>query len=92
MKRIITTVAIAAIVLSCKVQKVGHDTYKVVAPTPQAKAAAEKLKEKVSVAAQKTETALQKAGSEIKEKTSQKTETTETTKTERRHSKTTTYR
>jgi len=85
MKRIATVLAIAAMSISCKVQKTGPDTYKVIAPTPEAKAAAEKakqqakeaaekLKEKTAEAAQKTGTALEKAGREMKEKT-------ETTKT-----------
>jgi hypothetical protein len=87
--------ALVSIALACKVEKTGRDTYKVVAPTPEAKKAAEKVKEN-------TETAVQKLGDELKKvgekaKTETKTisteakeetkEHTESTKTET-HSKT----
>ena len=80
MRRIAMLAAIAALAVSCKVQKTGENTYKVVAPTPQAKAAAEKakveakeaaekLKKEASIAAQKTGTALQHAGKQIEKHT-----------------------
>ncbi len=96
----ITIVALTVLALACKVEKTGQDTYKVVAPTPEAKAAAKKAEEQAKVlgekakqgaadAAVKVGGAMQNAGekakSEINEHT--KTETTETistTKTETR--------
>lgn len=84
-------VALCLIALcACKVQKTGPDTYKVVAPTPQAKAAgekakveaardAQKLKEGAARLAQKVGAELQQAGAKVESHTS--TETTETTST-----------
>jgi hypothetical protein len=43
-KRIIIMTAL--LLAACRVEKTGQDTYKVVSPTPEAKAAAEKAKEK----------------------------------------------
>ncbi|HJT18665.1 MAG TPA: hypothetical protein VJ853_14815 [Thermoanaerobaculia bacterium] len=72
------TLALLMLALACKVEKTGQDTYKVVAPTPQAKAAARK-------ASQQTATAVQKIGDELKEAgdrlSKSKTETTATTST-----------
>jgi len=74
-KRISIIIAALVLALGCKVEKEGKDTYKVVAPTPAAKAAAEKAKED----AQKT---LHNASEAIAKKTeSSKTETTNTTST-----------
>ena len=86
----ITIVALAILALACKVEKTGQDTYKVVAPTPEAKAVAEKAKDEAKVlgekakegtanAAVKVGDAMKKAGektqAEIKEHTPTKTET-----------------
>ncbi|HKO58790.1 MAG TPA: hypothetical protein VJ276_23185 [Thermoanaerobaculia bacterium] len=78
---------LALVAFGCKVEKTGEDTYKVVTPTPEAKAAAEKAKEQAKVvgkevkegaakAAEATGTALQKAGREVREKTTTTTTTT----------------
>ena len=45
-KRISIIAAALALAIACKVEKTGNDTYKVVAPTPEAKAAAQKAGEK----------------------------------------------
>jgi predicted Zn-dependent protease len=74
--------ALAILALACKVEKTGQDTYKVVAPTPQAKAAAEKVKEKTETAAQRLGDELKKVGDKAKAKTEEKTETTSTVQTE----------
>ena len=74
-------IALVALAFACKVEKTGQDTYKVVAPTPQAKAAAEKVKEQTATAAQKLGDELKKVGEKAKEKTESRTETTETTST-----------
>jgi hypothetical protein len=79
MKRLVLA-AIVIAALACKVQKTGQDTYKVVAPTPEAKAAAKKAQEKAKVvgaelkeeagkAAKATGTALENAGKKVQEKT-----------------------
>ena len=74
--------------LACKVEKTGQDTYKVVAPTPKAKAAAEKLKEQTTTAAQKLEDELKKVGDKAKTETKTiSTEAKETTKTETKKKK-----
>lgn len=94
MRRIAMLALIVGLAISCKVQKTGENTYKVIAPTPEAKSAAEKakveakkagekLKEEAGVAAHKTGTALEHAGRQIEQHTK-----TETTKRE----KSTTYR
>jgi hypothetical protein len=83
----ISIIAALVLAMACKVEKTGQDTYKVVAPTPEAKAAAKKAEEKArevthdaSVAiAKKTETTSTTATT-----TNGTTETTETTTT-RRH-------
>ena len=78
MRRMVMFAAIAALAISCKVQKTGENTYKVVAPTPQAKTAAErakvqareageKHKQETRVAAQKTGRALEHAGRQLQE-------------------------
>jgi hypothetical protein len=76
MKRI-TVVALIILALGCKVEKTGKDTYKVVAPTPEAKAAAKRAEEQAKVvgqqvkqgaadAAVKVGGAMQKAGEKVK--------------------------
>jgi len=87
MKRMLIVVAAVLLAISCRVEKSGRNTYTVTAPTPEAKAAAEKaagdLKRGTKEAAQKTGTALEHAGKELREHTAtMKTETrTETTAT-----------
>lgn len=78
MRRMMVVAAIAALAISCKVQKTGENTYRVVAPTPEAKSAADrakvqakeagqKLKEEARVAARKTGRALQHAGHQLEQ-------------------------
>ena len=80
MRRMMTMAAIAALAIACRVQKTGENTYRVIAPTPQAKQAgekakveakqaAEKLKVEARKAAEKTETALHHAGQQIEQHT-----------------------
>jgi hypothetical protein len=38
-------ISLALVLAGCKVQKTGENTYKVISPTPEAKAAGQKLKE-----------------------------------------------
>jgi len=86
MKRI-TIAALTILALACKVEKTGRDTYKVVAPTPEAKAAAKKAGEEAKEAGEKVKAgaadaavkvgdAMKKAGektqAEIKEHTPEK--------------------
>lgn len=90
----ITIVALTILALACKVEKTGQDTYKVVAPTPEAKAAAEKAKDQAKVlgekakegaadAAVKVGGAMKKAGEQAQSKINEhtRTETTATTST-----------
>ena len=87
MKRMIIIAALA-LAVACKVEKTGQDTYKVIAPTPEAKAAAEKAAEKARQAAhdasvavaRKTETTSTTATT-----TNGTTETTQTTEVKKRH-------
>ena len=65
MKRFVP-IALLTLALACKVEKTGQDTYKVVAPTPEAKAAAEKVKAQTSTAAQKLSDELKKVGEKAK--------------------------
>src|SRR6266550_8808105 len=85
----ITLIALTILAIACKVEKTGQDTYKVVAPTPEAKAAAEKAKVQAKVlgekakqeaadAAVKVGGAMQKAGAKAKSEVNEHT-TTETT-------------
>ena len=85
--------ALVSLALACKVEKTGQDTYKVVAPTPEAKKAAEKVKEKTETAAQKLGDELKKVGEKAKTETKTlsteaKEETKETEKKVETHSKT----
>ncbi|HEY4640822.1 MAG TPA: hypothetical protein VII75_05715 [Thermoanaerobaculia bacterium] len=73
MKKLYIAIFVLALA-ACKVQKTGQDTYKVVAPTPQAKAAAEKAKVQAKEAGEKLKAETEK----LKEKV--KTETTSTHK------------
>ena len=85
MKRIVPF-ALLTLALACKVEKTGQDTYKVIAPTPQAKAAAQKVKEQTTTAAEKLGDELKKVGE--KAKTESKTIGTkvETTTKSKKHS------
>jgi UDP-N-acetylmuramyl pentapeptide synthase len=97
MKRMVV-LALAISLVACKVEKTGQDTYKVVAPTPEAKAAGEKAKEEAKEAGQKIKQgtadaavkvggALKKAGEKAKTETAEATSTVQTettTKTETR--------
>ena len=86
----ITIIAFTILALACKVEKTGQDTYKVVAPTPEAKAAAEKVEAQAKVlgekakqgaadAAVKVGGAMQKAGEKAQSEGT-KTETRSKTK------------
>ena len=75
----IVPIALLTLALACKVEKTGKDTYKVIAPTPAAKAAAQKVKEQTTTAAEKLGDELKKVGE--KAKTETKTITTETKET-----------
>jgi len=72
----IVPIGLLTLALACKVEKTGKDTYKVVAPTPEAKAAAQKVKEQTTTVAEKLGDELKKVGE--KAKTESKTVTTET--------------
>jgi hypothetical protein len=75
--------ALVSLALACKVEKTGQDTYKVVAPTPEAKKAAEKVKEQTQTAAEKLGDELKKVGE--KAKTETKTITTEAKEEAKEH-------
>jgi hypothetical protein len=84
---------------ACKVEKTGKDTYKVVTPTPEAKAAGEKVKAEAKDLGNKIQAgaaeAAKTAGAELQkvgEKASQMTTTTpaQTTETSATTTKTTT--
>jgi hypothetical protein len=72
------TIALVLLALAaCKVEKTGKDTYKVVAPTPQAKAAGEKAKDDAKEAMGKVRDAVHEATATHSD-TSGTTETTST--------------
>jgi ABC-type uncharacterized transport system auxiliary subunit len=75
---IIIAVVCAFALAGCKVEKQGDDTYKVTAPTPEAKAAAEKAKDKAQQVTHDAAAAVAKS-TESTDKT--KTETTSSTTT-----------
>src|SRR5438094_5901674 len=88
----ITVATLMILALACKVEKTGQDTYKVVAPTPEAKSAAEKAKDQAKVlgekakqeaaeAAVKVGSAMKKTGEKAKSEVNEHTQTTETTST-----------
>ncbi len=96
MKRIMIA-ALTIFALACKVEKTGQDTYKVVAPTPEAKAAAKKAEEQAKIAAEKAKQgaaeAAVKVGDAMKqagEKTKAEINEHKDTKSEKK-TKTTTY-
>jgi len=73
------TIAIVLLALAaCKVEKTGQDTYKVVAPTPQAKAAGEKAKDDAKEAMGKVRDAVHEATATNSSDTSGTTQTTST--------------
>lgn len=82
MKRLLI-VAVVLALGACKVEKTGHDTYKVTAPTPEAKSAGEKAKEQAKDFGQKVEKgaaeAAQSAGAAL-QKVGQKAEEHMTTR------------
>lgn len=94
-------IALVTLALACKVEKTGQDTYKVVAPTPEAKKTAEKVKEQTETAAKKVGEELKKVGEKAEKETKTlateaKTETKEEatehgSKTEKKSKKTTRY-
>ena len=82
MTRTLAAATLAIFAFACKVEKTGQDTYKVIAPTPAAKAAAEKAKAQTSAAAHKLSDELKEVGDKAKAKTEEKTETTTTVQSE----------
>jgi hypothetical protein len=81
MKKLIIAAAVLLLV-ACKVEKTGKDTYKVVAPTPQAKAAGAEVKKDLQEMGAKLKTEAGKLGDKAKSATSSdKSETTETSET-----------
>ena len=82
MSRTFASLLLVTFAIACKVEKTGQDTYKVIAPTPAAKAAAEKVKAQTTTAAQKLGDELKKVGDKAKAKTEEKTETTTTVQSE----------
>jgi len=80
MKKLIIAAAVLLLV-ACKVEKTGKDTYKVVAPTPQAKAAGAEAKKDLQEMGAKLKTEAGKLGDKAKSVTSDKSETTETSET-----------
>jgi len=82
--------AIVLALVACKVEKTGKDTYRVVAPTPQAKAAGETAKKDLKEMGAKLKKEAGELGDKAKSATSDKdksetTETTTTTKTTTHH-------
>ncbi len=65
MKRIVI-VALTILALACQVEKTGKDTYKVTAPTPEAKEAAEKAKEQAKVIGNEAKEQAKVIGEEAK--------------------------
>jgi hypothetical protein len=80
MKKAIVAAAVLMLV-ACKIEKTGKDTYKVVAPTPQAKAAGAEAKKDLQEMGAKLKTEAGKLSDKAKSATSEKSETTETTET-----------
>lgn len=81
MKRISIIAAALILALACKVEKTGQDTYKVVAPTAEAKAAAKKTEEKVKQVTHDASVAIAKKTEGASSSTTETTETTQTTET-----------
>jgi len=72
MKKLLAPVAMGAVVLAlaaCKIEKTGQDTYKVVAPTPQAKAAGEKAKVQAKEVGARLKKEAEKLGDKVKSET-----------------------
>jgi len=85
MKRFVP-IGLLTLALACKVEKTGKDTYKVVAPTPAAKAAAQKVKEQTTTAAQKLGDELTKVGEKAKTESKTIGTKTETVSKSKNHS------
>ncbi|HUJ12945.1 MAG TPA: hypothetical protein VL284_04060 [Thermoanaerobaculia bacterium] len=71
----ISIVAFLILAAACKIEKTGRDTYKVIAPTPQAKAAAARARAKTATAIQKLGSEVRQAGAKLKAKTETGTKT-----------------
>ena len=86
MKRI-SIIAALVLAIACKVEKTGQDTYKVVAPTPEAKAAAKRAEEKAKEVTHDASVAVAKKteGASSSTSTTETTATTETTTTRKHH-------
>jgi hypothetical protein len=81
MKKLNVAITLAIVLLAlaaCKVEKTGQDTYRVVAPTPQAKAAGEKAKDDAKEAMGKVRDAVHEATATNSSGTSGTTQTTST--------------
>ena len=78
MKRI-SIIAALVLAIACKVEKTGQDTYKVVAPTPEAKAAAKKAEEKAKEVTHDASVAIAKKTAGASSSTTETTATTATT-------------
>ena len=85
----ISIIAALVLAIACKVEKTGQDTYKVVAPTPEAKAAAKRAEEKSKEVTHDASVAVAKktegASSSSSTSTTETTATTETTTTRKHH-------
>lgn len=106
MRKRMVILVIAWAAFACQVEKTGKDTYKVVAPTPEAKAAGQKAKEQAKAvgeeikegaakAAKTAGGALQRAGEKVESGLTETTATTSTVTTNtgkktEKHTKTTT--
>ena len=88
-KRISIITAALLLAVACKVEKTGKDTYKVVAPTPAAKAAAKKAEEKAKQLTNEASEAIKKKTEGSKTETTATTESTTsgTTQTTETHTK-----
>jgi uncharacterized lipoprotein YmbA len=68
MKKLFAVIVVLALA-ACKVQKTGQDTYRVVAPTPQAKKAAEKAKVQAKEVGAKLKAETEKLQQKVKTET-----------------------
>jgi len=75
----ISIIAALVLAIACKVEKTGQDTYKVVAPTPEAKAAAKKAEEKAKEVTHDASVAIAKKTAGASSSTTETTATTATT-------------
>jgi hypothetical protein len=77
----ISIIAALLLALACRVEKTGKDTYKVVTPTPEAKAAAQKATEKAREVTHEASEAIAKKTEPTGTSSTETTATTETTTT-----------